>query len=70
MKGHSKWSEIRRPIAAERRTRIDARSTGMDAAVRHEIWADRIAKATVVTYVALVLIGFYRAAKAGGKSLG
>jgi hypothetical protein len=70
MKGLSKGSEIGRPTTAERQARIAARSAEMDASVHHEIWADRIAKATVVTYVALVLIGIYRAAKAGGKSLG
>jgi hypothetical protein len=64
---HSPRSEIRRPMTRERRARIDARSAEMDAALRHEIWADRIAKATVIAYVALVVLGFYRAAN-GNRS--
>lgn len=64
---HSPWSEIRRPMTPEHQVKIDPLSAEMDAALRHEIWADRIAKATVIAYVALVLLGFYRAAK-GNRS--
>ena len=44
---HSPWSEIRRPMTPEHRVKIDPLSAEMDAALRHEIWDDRIAKAPV-----------------------
>ena len=55
-------------MTPERQAKIDALRAETDAAERHEIWANRIVKATVIAYVVGVLIGSYRAAKAGRPS--
>ena len=68
--GYREWSARRRLTTPGRQARIDRGADEIEAAWRHDVGANRIAKATMIVYLVLVLVGFYRAAKAGRRCLG